>query len=182
MSVGAAASRETACPDATRSFASELSSRRLGWSPRRPPNPSPPGSCSSITFFAQHLGFADIAGMFLESAGSFTFDEDARELSDLRVVIRTDSVFTGHERRDRHLRGGDFLNVEAFPEMIFEGRRAAPHTDTTGQIEGDLTLLGITQPTTLEVTFNKAGRYLSWTSTTRSALMPSARSGAATRA
>jgi polyisoprenoid-binding protein YceI len=114
---------------------------------------------TSITFFAQHLGFADVAGMFLEAEGSFTFDEDARELSDLRVVVKTDSVFTGHERRDEHLRSADFLDVEAFPEMIFEGRSAVPLTETTGQVTGDLTLLGVTRPVALDVTLNKAGRY-----------------------
>jgi polyisoprenoid-binding protein YceI len=114
---------------------------------------------TSITFFARHLGFADVAGMFLESEGSFTFDEETRELSNLRVVIKTDSVFTGHERRDEHLRGADFLNVEAFPEMIFEGRSAVPLTETTGQVTGDLTLRGVTRPVALDVRLNKAGRY-----------------------
>ena len=114
---------------------------------------------TSITFFARHLGFANIAGMFLESEGSFTFDEATRELSDLRVVIRTDSVFTGHERRDEHLRSADFLNVEAFPEMVFEGRSAEQFTETTGQVTGDLTLRGVTRAVALDVTFNKAGRY-----------------------
>jgi polyisoprenoid-binding protein YceI len=114
---------------------------------------------TSITFFAQHLGFADVAGMFLEAEGSFTYDEEARELSDLRVVIKTDSVFTNHERRDQHLRSADFLNVEAFPEMIFEGRSAEPFTETTGQVAGDLTLRGVTHPVALDVTLNKAGRY-----------------------
>jgi polyisoprenoid-binding protein YceI len=79
---------------------------------------------TSITFFAQRLGFADVAGMFLEAGGSFTFDEDARDLPDLRIVVRTESVFTNHERRDQHLRSPEFLNVEAYPEMIFEGRAA----------------------------------------------------------
>ena len=76
----------------------------------------------SITFFVHHLGFSDVAGMFLEAEGSFRYDEQAQQLEDLRVVINTDSVFTNHERRDGHLRSADFLNVEEFPEMIFEGR------------------------------------------------------------
>jgi polyisoprenoid-binding protein YceI len=114
---------------------------------------------TSITFLVRHLGFADVAGMFLESEGSFTYDEETRELSDLRVVIKTDSVFTNHERRDQHLRSADFLNVEEFPEMIFEGRSAEPFTETTGQVTGDLTLLGVAHPVALDVTLNKSGRY-----------------------
>ena len=82
------------------------------------------------------------------------------ELSDLRVVIKTDSVFTNHERRDEHLRSADFLNVEAFPEMVFEGRSAEPLTETTGRVTGDLTLRGVTRPVTLDVTAQQ-GRALS---------------------
>lgn len=114
---------------------------------------------TSITFFTHHLGYADIAGMFLEAVGSFTFDEEARELSDLQVVIDTASVFTDHERRDEHLRGPDFLNVEEFPTMTFVGTGAEPTGADTGRIEGALTLLGVTRPVSLEATLNKAGRY-----------------------
>jgi polyisoprenoid-binding protein YceI len=113
----------------------------------------------SITFFTHHLGFADVAGMFLEARGSFRYDQATRKLEDLRVVVRTESVFTNHERRDGHLRSAEFLNVEDFPEMIFEGRSAEPLSETSGRVTGDLTLLGVTRPLTLEVTLNKAGRY-----------------------
>jgi polyisoprenoid-binding protein YceI len=113
----------------------------------------------SITFFTHHLGFSDVAGMFLEAEGSFRYDEATQELADLRVVVRTESVFTNHERRDGHLRGADFLNVEEYPEMIFTGRRAEPLSATSGRIVGDLTLLGVTRPLTLGVSLRKAGRY-----------------------
>lgn len=114
---------------------------------------------TSITFFTHHLGFADIAGMFLESEGSFTFDEAARTLSDLRIVVKTASVFTNHAARDEHLRGPDFLNAAEFPEMVFEGRNAQPLGNGRGRVEGDLTLLGVTRPITFEATLNKSGNY-----------------------
>lgn len=114
---------------------------------------------TSITFFVHHLGYADVAGMFRKAEGSFTFDQEAQELADLEVTIDTASVFTNHERRDEHLRGPDFFDVEAFPTMTFVGTDALATGDTTGTITGELTLLGVTRPVTLEATFNKAGRY-----------------------
>ena len=114
---------------------------------------------TSITFFTHHIGYADIAGMFLESEGSFTYDEGTRELSDLEVVVQSESVFTNHEERDGHLRGPDFLNAREFPEMTFVGRSAEPLSENTGRITGDLTLLGETRPVTFEARLNKAGRY-----------------------
>ncbi len=114
---------------------------------------------TSITFFVEHLGYADLAGMFLEASGSFRFDEAARQLSDLRIVVETASVFTNHERRDGHLRSADFLDVEAFPEMVFVGRTIEPTGERSGRLTGDLTLRGVTRPLTLEISLNKAGRY-----------------------
>ena len=112
-----------------------------------------------ITFFVSHLGFSDLAGMFLESSGSFSYDEEAKELKNATVTVKTDSVFTNHEKRDEHLRGADFLNTSEFPEMTFVATKAEKISDTEGKITGDLTLLGVTKPITLDARLNKAGNY-----------------------
>jgi len=114
---------------------------------------------TSITFFVHHLEFADVAGMFLESRGSFTYDEATQELSDLEVVVETASVFTDDEERDNHLRSADFLNIREFPEMTFVGTGTERLGENTGLIHGELTLLGVTRPLTLEARLNKTGRW-----------------------
>jgi len=113
----------------------------------------------SVGFLVHHIGYADTLGMFLEARGEYSFDEEAGELSDLRVVIQTDSVFTNHEGRDDHLRGGDFLNVDEYPEMVFSADSAEALGDRRYRIDGELTLLGQTRPLTLEATWNKSGKY-----------------------
>lgn len=112
-----------------------------------------------ITFFVSHIGYSDLAGMFLKSSGSFVYDEEAKELKSATITVDTDSVFTNHEERDGHLRGPDFLNTSEFPEMTFVATKAEKLSDTEGKVTGDLTLLGVTKPITLDVTFNKAGNY-----------------------
>jgi polyisoprenoid-binding protein YceI len=87
------------------------------------------------------------------------FDESARALSDLVVTIDAASVFTNHKERDGHVRSRDFLAAEANPEIRFVMTRAVAETETTGRIEGDLTIRGVTRPATLEVTLNKIGPY-----------------------
>lgn len=114
---------------------------------------------TSITFFIDHLGFAETAGMFLASEGSFVYDEATQELSELEVVVQTASVFTNHEERDEHLRNADFLNVAEFPEMTFVGTSAEPLSADHGTVTGDLTLLGVTRPVTFDVRLNRADRY-----------------------
>jgi polyisoprenoid-binding protein YceI len=113
----------------------------------------------SIVFSADHIGYASTWGMFLEGSGSFRFDEDALTLSDLEVTIDTASVFTNHDRRDGHLRSEDFLHTEAHPEATFVMTGAEKTSDTTGTVTGDLTLRGVTNPVTLDVTLNKVGPY-----------------------
>ncbi|MCG8354510.1 MAG: YceI family protein [Kiloniellales bacterium] len=113
----------------------------------------------SIGFLVHHIGYADTLGMFLEGRGSFTFDEAARSVSNIEVTIEADSVFTNHDKRDDHLRGRDFLDADDHEEIRFVGREAKPTGENTGIVSGDLTLLGVTRPLSLEITLNKAGAY-----------------------
>ena len=113
----------------------------------------------SVGFLVMHIGYANTLGMFLESSGSFTYDEAAQVLTDVEFTVQTDSVFTNHDKRDQHLRSPDFLNSREFPEMTFVGKESEKLSDTTGRLHGELTLLGQTHPLTLDLTLNKVGAY-----------------------
>ena len=113
----------------------------------------------SIGFQTSHVGYERLLGMFLEASGSFVYDAEAQTVSDVRVAVAADSVFTNHERRDRHVRSSDFLNAGEFAEIVFTGRRAEKTGDRTGLIHGELELLGVRRPVTVEVTLNKAAEY-----------------------
>jgi len=117
-----------------------------------------PGN-SSIGFSANHIGYKDVLGLFLEERGSFTYDEETRELSDLVFEVDAASVLTDNPARDRHLKSGDFLDAEAYPLIRFVMTEAVPQTETTGTIMGDLTIRGITQPVEVDVTLNRIAPY-----------------------
>jgi polyisoprenoid-binding protein YceI len=111
----------------------------------------------SVGFLVDHVGYAKTLGLFRKAEGSFTFDEATGTLSDVRVVIATDSVFTNHKERDEHLRKADFLNSAEFPEMTFVAAGAQRQGERDFVIDGQLTLLGKTLPVTLKATWNKSG-------------------------
>lgn len=113
----------------------------------------------SIGFLVDHVGFAKTLGMFRKASGSFTFDEQTGELSDVRVVIDTASVFTNHKKRDDHLRNADFLNSAEYPEMVFTASGARSTGERSYAIDGQLALLGQKHPVTLNATWNKSGEY-----------------------
>ena len=110
-------------------------------------------------FLVSHIGYASTLGMFREASGGFTFDEETRALSDLTITIKSASVFTSHDKRDAHLRGPDFLNAKEFPDIRFVMTKAEPMGERTGKVTGNLTLLGVSKPVTLDVTWNKSAEY-----------------------
>ena len=112
-----------------------------------------------VAFMVEHIGFARVLGSFSEIAGSYTFDEVTGTLSDVRVAVRTTSVASHHEERDQHLRSDDFLDADEFPEMTFTANAARRVSDREFEISGELTLLGVTLPLTLDATWNKSGDY-----------------------
>jgi polyisoprenoid-binding protein YceI len=110
----------------------------------------------TLGFLVSHVGFAKVFGRFREAEGRFTLDEDTGEISNVRVVVKTASVDTTVEPRDRHLKSADFLNVEKFPEMVFESKGTTKLEGRKGELRGYLALVGITRPLALSVTWNKS--------------------------
>lgn len=110
---------------------------------------------TNVVFSISHLGYSDMIGRFNEVAGELVFDEADPTQSSVEVTVQTGSVDTNHQKRDEHLRSPDFFNAAEFPTMIFKSTAVAAAGDDRYQVTGDLTLLGVTKPVTLEVSFNK---------------------------
>ncbi len=110
----------------------------------------------TLGFLVQHASFAKVFGRFPDAEGRFTFDEAAGEISAVRVVVQTASVDTTVEPRDRHLKSADFLNVEKFPEMVFESKGTNKLDGRRTELRGSLTLVGVTRPLSLAVVWNKS--------------------------
>lgn len=112
-----------------------------------------------VSFTIEHIGYSDTLGIFGDVEGTFTYDMDTQQLSALEVRVATPSVDTFNDARDGHVRNADFLNVSAHPVMTFTADSGDAASDTAGSVTGDLTILGVTRPLTLDVTLNKAAEY-----------------------
>lgn len=112
---------------------------------------------TQVMFSVSHLGFSHSHGKFLAFSGGYTFDEAAPEKSTIDVTIDTTSLNMDDAKWDEHLKAADFFNVEKFPTMTFKSTAVEKTGDNIGKVTGDLTLLGVTKPVTLDVTFNKGG-------------------------
>lgn len=114
---------------------------------------------SQVIFFVSHLGFSMSEGEFLDFDGGFSFDQKNWGNSSVDVTIKTASISLDDKKWDDHMKNEDFFNVEKYPTMTFKSTKVESKDGKTGTITGDLTLLGVTKPVTLDVTFNKAGAH-----------------------
>jgi len=104
-----------------------------------------------IEFRIAHLGYSWIIGRFNRFEGSFTYDEKAPEASKVSVEIETASIDTNHAKRDKHLRGSDFLEVGRYPRASFVSTSFEPRGNDRAVLKGNLTLHGVTRPIEIDV-------------------------------
>jgi polyisoprenoid-binding protein YceI len=105
---------------------------------------------ASIVFRVKHLGFSWLTGRFDKFSGTFSFDDKNPDASKVKVDIDTTSVDTNHALRDKHLRGADLLDTDAFPTATFESTSVKSSGPDKATITGNLTLHGVTKEITLD--------------------------------
>ncbi|MCB9762440.1 MAG: YceI family protein [Alphaproteobacteria bacterium] len=109
---------------------------------------------STVIFRIHHLGAGYVYGRFNQIEGDFSLDADPKK-NTFNVTLKTDSVDTDHEKRDKHLRNADFFNAEEFPEITFTSKSVSKKSDTAWAVTGDLTLHGVTKQVTVD--FERTG-------------------------
>jgi polyisoprenoid-binding protein YceI len=107
-------------------------------------------------FEIDHLGFSTQRGQFDTVRGTLEYDPQQRTGS-VQIVIDAASLDSGHDERDAILKGTGWFNVSQFPSITYVGRQFVFDGDRPVAIEGELTLLGVTQPLRLEINRVKCG-------------------------
>ena len=113
-------------------------------------------SHTNILFFINHLGLSEMVGVFTDYDGHFTFDPKEPEKSTVDVTLKPTGIRTSSEALDKHLQAKDFFNSEQFPTIRFVSTGIKVTGANTGDVTGNVTMLGITKPAVLHVRFNKA--------------------------
>ena len=113
---------------------------------------------TSVVASIAHMGFTHTNVNFRKLDGYFTYDPVHPEDSSLQVAIDVNSLDSGWAPRDTDLRSAQFFNVTAFPAITFHSEKLTKTSAATARIDGELTLLGVTKPLSLAVTFNGVGK------------------------
>lgn len=108
---------------------------------------------SRIGFVARHAMVTKVRGAFNEFTGSARLDGQNPERSSATVTIQAASIDTRNADRDGHLRSGDFLQLDEYPEIAFTATEIRGTGEDAFDVTGDLTIKGTTRPVTVPFTF-----------------------------
>ncbi|KGJ99650.1 YceI family protein [Thalassotalea sp. ND16A] len=103
------------------------------------------GAHASINFKVKHLGYSWLTGRFNVFDGKFNFDQNNISASKIAINIDTTSIDSNHAERDKHLKSGDFLDVNKFGTATFISSKVEDKGDGKLAITGDFTLQGISK-------------------------------------
>jgi polyisoprenoid-binding protein YceI len=109
---------------------------------------------SQAGFSVRHLMISNVHGRFDELEGTLHYDAKDVTKSSVQVTIKTASIDTDNENRDKDLHTSEFLDVAKFPEITFKSTKVEKRGEQL-VLAGDLTIKGVTKP--VEIPFTLSG-------------------------
>ncbi|AFS53929.1 YceI family protein [Leptospirillum ferriphilum] len=103
---------------------------------------------SSVVFAVGHAGVGTVIGRFDTIRGHYRLDPGH---VDVKIDILSKSIDTNHAKRDKDLRGPDFLDSRTFPHIRFVATTYKKTGRMSGVLTGKLTIRGKTRTVSLHV-------------------------------
>ncbi|MFC4330263.1 YceI family protein [Streptomyces andamanensis] len=113
---------------------------------------------TTLGFVARHAMVTNVKGAFNDFTGSLHLDGADPAKSTATLDIAMDSIDTGNADRDGHLKSADFFRTDEFPAMTFRSTAAESLGGDDYRITGDLSILGVTKPISIDLEFNGAAK------------------------
>ena len=102
------------------------------------------------SFEADHGGLSTWRGKFNRSSGTVVLDRAAQKGS-VDLTIQIDSIDFGHEEMNKHARAADMFDAAKYPVASYKGRISRFRNGQPADVQGDLTLRGVTRPVALKI-------------------------------
>jgi polyisoprenoid-binding protein YceI len=109
---------------------------------------------SAVKFSVTHMMISEVNGRFGDFDVTVTQGKDDFTGSTIEAIIKTASINTDNDFRDKHLKTDDFFNVEKFPTITFKSTSFEKTGTDTYKISGNLTIRDVTKPVVLDAKFN----------------------------
>ncbi|MGA2086715.1 MAG: YceI family protein [Terracidiphilus sp.] len=104
---------------------------------------------SEVDFSITHMSISNVHGRFGKVAATILYNEADVTKSSVTATIGADTVDTGVDQRNTHLKSPDFFDIANFPTATFTSTSVAKNGNKL-TIAGSLTLHGVTKPVVLE--------------------------------
>jgi polyisoprenoid-binding protein YceI len=101
-------------------------------------------------------GFANLTALFRNGTGSFTFDESAKTISNVKLAIDATSLLASNAENQRDL--GNLLGAFSFSEIRIVAPDATTFKDNKADLKATVTVHGVIKAITFEATLNKTGK------------------------
>lgn len=109
-----------------------------------------------LSFSYSHMGLSNPQLHFQDFDAELTLDGNNMDSSEVSITVDAASIDSGVTELDDELRSGDFFDVENHPDIVFSSTAYQETSENTGILTGDLNVMGISKPVTLDVTINSA--------------------------
>jgi polyisoprenoid-binding protein YceI len=111
---------------------------------------------SVIGFSIRHYEISLVRGRFKDFTGTIRYDESDVSKSSVEFAAKIESIDTGVDARNAHLRTGDFFDAAKYPEMTFKSTRVERRAQDQHVLHGDFTLKGVTKQISFPFTMTGA--------------------------
>ncbi len=108
---------------------------------------------SEVQFKVKHLMISTVTGDFKSYEGEINTTGEGFEGADIKFSAAIDSITTGNEQRDGHLKSPDFFDAANHPNLSFQSVSFTKTGDDTYTLAGDLSIRGITKPVELKAEY-----------------------------
>ncbi len=114
---------------------------------------------SSVLFRVMHMDIGATYGWFTSFEGELVVDSDKPTANTVVFGVDVSSIDTRNDARDQYLQTKDFFDAEEHPSMTFAGRGVRRLPGGSLELEGDLSLRGITKRVSFPVRKLGQGRF-----------------------
>jgi polyisoprenoid-binding protein YceI len=112
---------------------------------------------SDATFQIRHM-MSRVRGHFNDYSGTVVADPAKPETASVEFTLKTASIDTDSETRDKDLRGANFFEAEKFPEITFKSTRVKSTGKDKYDVTGTLSMHGVSKEVTIPVQFLGFGK------------------------
>ncbi|HCW47736.1 MAG: YceI family protein [Mixta calida] len=114
---------------------------------------------TSVVMSWSHFGFSHPTADISNASGTLVFDSANPEKSKVVVTLPMDTLDTHVDALNKEFKAGEYFNTGTYPQATFRSTRVISKGNQRYDVQGDLTIKGVTKPVTLHATLNKQGEH-----------------------